>query len=183
MKPKQYQLFKQQPSSYGSDLLTTRKARSRGRPLATKESMHLVLRSTKAKGAWNFRKPNHQKSIQRIIDNFSRKYGVRVYNYANVGNHLHMHFRLSKRALYRPFIRALTSAIAMAVTGVNRWNKSPSGALKFWDRRPFTRVLVGCKSWLGLKDYIQVNQLEGEGFQRHEARWIIQISKPRGPPG
>lgn len=173
---KQLKLLKSQPSAYGGQLLKTRKGRSRGRPLATKHSMHLVLRSSKAKGEWSFRRPKHRKKIKELLKKFADRYGVRILSFANVGNHLHLQLQLIRRETYRPFIRALTGAIAMAITGVNRWTQKSGKNLKFWDYRPFTRVVIGWRAVLGLKDYIRINQLEGEGVNRAHAVMIIRRS-------
>jgi hypothetical protein len=89
-----------------------------------------------------------------------------------VGNHLHFQIKLGNRYLYAPFIRALTGSITMAVTRVSRWKK-PEAKITFWDRRPFTRIVVGLKAILSLRDYIAVNQLEGYGRSRQEARFIV----------
>jgi hypothetical protein len=114
---KQYQLLKDSPKAYGGDLLKTRKGRSEGRPLDTKNTMHLILRSTKAIGPWSFWKPKNKNEIRRITSKFSQKYGIKIISMANVGNHLHFQIKLTNRFTYKPFIRAMTSAIAMAVTG------------------------------------------------------------------
>jgi hypothetical protein len=66
----------------------------------------------------------------------------------------------------------------MAITGRSRWQKSEG---KFWDRRPFTRVIVGFRSWLGLQDYIRINQMEGAGVQREHAEFIVREQKRRRP--
>jgi REP element-mobilizing transposase RayT len=191
-------------SAYGGLLLKTRAGRLRGRPLSTKETMHLVLRSSKAKGDWSFRKPRNATQVNRIIDKFSVAYGVRVISMANVGNHLHLQIKLSNRFGYVPFIRAVTAAIAMAVTGRNRWSIANSGGgteplyadqisatcsnphrlsakgskqEKFWDCRPFTRVIEGFRAVLTLRDYIRINQLEGAGNRRLDARFMLQAEK------
>lgn len=119
--------------------------------------------------------------IRSILERFSAKYGVKVYSFANVGNHLHLHIQLASRHTYPAFIRAITGAIAMAVTGTSRWKKLKSQAKeRFWDYRPFTRVLVGFKSFLGLKDYVRINRLEAGGVPRHEARWIVRLNRDCG---
>lgn len=175
-------LLKNESSRYGGDLLKTRKGRTRARPLAVRSTMHLVLRSSQAVGPQSFRR--HAPGIERIVGKFSRKYHVRILSSANVGNHLHFHIQLPHRQAYRPFIRAITAAIAMAVTGVNRWRKAGElKAKKFWDQRPFTRILNGLKDRIGLKDYIEINQLEGLGRPRTEAReLVIEWQEQRGPP-
>jgi REP element-mobilizing transposase RayT len=218
---KQTSFFKNSNSEYGGELLKTRKGRSSPRPLATRSTMHLVLRSTRARGKWSMKHARNEEKIRQIAAEFCQRYGIRLLSLANVGNHLHFHIQLAHRATYAPFIRGLTGAIAMAVTGRNRWSVNAartalqsersggraisvearsgeqiSGAagdastefvqaskniskpvvkpLRFWDCRPFTRIIVSRQAWLNLRDYIQINVLEGFGHSRQEARWIVQ---------
>jgi len=101
---------------------------------------------------------------------------------ANVGNHLHFHIKLSNRHTWDAFIRSLTGSIAMAVTSSSKWSplkgkKHPVTGLpvkRFWDLRPFTRVIRGFKGFLNLRDYIEVNQVEGFGIRKNEARMILK---------
>ena len=155
------------------------------RPLATRDAMHLVLRSTKATGDWSFKK--HDDRIREIIAKFSGKYGAKVLSLANVGNHLHFQLKLNRHHLWNPFIRAVTAAIAMAVTGASRWNtqwrkqwskqRNSENKVKFWDYRPFTRVVRSWRGYLKLKDYIRINQWEGAGHPRKMARWILSLDR------
>ncbi|MEW6057280.1 MAG: hypothetical protein AB1540_11780 [Bdellovibrionota bacterium] len=217
---KQLKLLKNQKSAYGGELMKTRKGRKGSRPLATRESMHLVLRSSKATEEWSFTRPKHAAKIKQLTSKFAAKYGVKVYSVANVGNHLHFHLKLGNRFTYRPFIRALTSAIAMAVTGTSRWTRPVKAAravavakgtsmtkaqpqataavagaasnsrratatdstaqaspqkqkLRFWDYRPYTRIVQSFQALLNLKDYIRINTLEGYGYKRDQARFIL----------
>ncbi len=192
---KQRLLLKNEPKAYGGELLKTRKGRSRGRPLDTKNSTHMVLRSSKAKGEWSFLRPKNARAVREIFTRFSRKYGVKVVQLVNVGNHLHVHIKLTNRHTYKPFIRAVTGAIAMAITGRTRWNPTAhlksmstktSGKektkLKFWDYRPFTRVVMGWRAILTLKDYLKINELEGRGYSRATARNLLQF-KPKFSSG
>ena len=168
----QFKLFKATEKAYGGSLLMKRKGRLHGRPLSTRESMHLVLRSTLAKGEWSFRRPCHARKVDFILGRFAKRFGVTLISVANSGNHLHIHLRLGCRHTYRAFIRAVTAAIAMAVTGASRWKKL---AIRFWDRRPFTRVVVGRKAFLLVEDYVRINDIEAElGMSRDEARSVVQ---------
>jgi REP element-mobilizing transposase RayT len=170
-KKPQIEMLAKFPSAYGGELLKTRKGRVRGRPLATKYSMHLVLRSSLAVKEKSFLKPIHSAAIKKIIKKFSLKYGVKVISLANVGNHLHFHIKLGNRHAYRAFIRAVTAAIAMAVSGVSRWSKHIQG--KFWDYRPFTCIVETKRQFLNLRDYMQINKYEGLGYSRQTARYFI----------
>jgi putative transposase len=187
----QLELLKKNKDAYGGTLRCTREGRSGPRPISTRETMHLVLRSTKATGEWSFKKPKNEKKIREIVARFSQKYGVRMISIGFVGNHIHFQLKLGNRFAFKPFIRGLTSSIAMAVTGVSRWTrvKGIGGPAKnqgttktgerFWDYRPFTRVVRGFRALLNLKDYIKVNELEGFGCNRLEARIIVEDEKLR----
>lgn len=190
-KPSQLTLLKREKSAYGGDLLKTRAGRAQGRPLSTRETMHLVLRSTQAKGDWSFKRAKNDANIWRIVQKFSFAYGVRVISMANVGNHLHLQIKLANRFAYRPFIRAITGAIAMAVTGRTRWANATADTKsnearsrtqvdepkKFWDYRPFTRVVQSLHAFLNLKDYIRINDLEGCGHKRDDARFMLGVER------
>ena len=173
---KQLTLLKSEFKSYGGALFNTRKGRSRGRPLATKNSMHLVLRSSQAIGPWGFRYKSNQEKVKAVLQKFAVKYGVRLLSFANVGNHIHIHMQLGNRAGYKPFIRAITSAIMMTITGVNRWT-SNTLKKKFWDLRPFTRIVIGRNAILRLKDYIEINRLQGFGHTCGSARFYMEWDK------
>jgi REP element-mobilizing transposase RayT len=176
---RQIKLFKDDEKAFGGSLMTTVKGRLGGRPLATRKTMHLILRSSQAHGDFSFKKPCHERKIKLIITKFSQKYGVKIYSLANVGNHLHFQIKLSNRHAYYAFIRAITSAIAMAVTGASRWNpikKSTKFKGSFWDRRPITRVVIGKKAFLNLRDYILLNQLEGFGIDKNRGRFLIKMN-------
>lgn len=164
MRMRQQKLFPAQAKAHGGTLYRKRKGRG-PRPLATRSTMHLVLRSSRAQGDWSF--VAHKAKIQEITEHFCRKHAVRLSSLANVGNHLHLHLRLTNRRTYNAFIRALTAAIAMAVTGASRWKPLEE---KFWDYRPFTRIVQGLRAYLNLRDYIQINQLEALGVNRRVAR-------------
>jgi hypothetical protein len=178
VKPKQLSFLKPTSKSYGGELYKTRKGRRGPRPIDTRSTMHLVLRSSQARGAWSFKR--HAPMIRRLVDRFAAKNGVKVLSLANVGNHLHFHVKLGNRQTYRPFIRAVTAAIAMAVTGASRVRPLRK---RFWDYRPFTRVVQGLRAFLTLKDYIEVNQLEGIGYARKAAREIIARRRLRKESG
>jgi REP element-mobilizing transposase RayT len=172
---KQTEFFKSSEKSFGGVLLKKRKARLNPRPLDTRNTMHLVLRSTKACGEWAFWRASHKAAIAQIVSRFARKNGVKILSLANVGNHLHIHLKLSSRFTYPAFIRAITSAITMTVTGCNKHEPLKKKASdRFWDHRPFTRVIVGgYKALAYMRDYMLINQLEGLGVNQSEARLLL----------
>lgn len=123
------------------------------RPLSTKAPIHLVLRSENARGARSFlRVP---KDARRIFERTCAKRGIKIYKYANVGNHFHVVLRLTKLFQWKPFIRELTSRLAALVEGQAR----------FWTGRPFTRIVHGWgKNFRTVISYVVLNQMEAAGL-------------------
>jgi REP element-mobilizing transposase RayT len=130
--------------------------------------MHLVLRSSHAKGAWSLRRPKNFQETEKILQAFAQKHGVVLKKRVIHLNHIHLHVLLSSSRGYKRFIRAVSAAIAMRVTGMSRWNRLK---IRFWDRRPFSRIVVGGREELALKDYLEINELETLGCSRQEARF------------
>lgn len=167
-------------STHGGALKSPQKYR---RPLALRGRNHFVLRSTKAKGSWSFRR--HKFEIAEILKRFASKHLVGLVSYANVGNHLHLNLEIPDRKSYIRFIRAISSAIAALITGYSRWNKAPEG-FQFWDARPFSRVLSSWKEARILDRYIVKNVWQALGAQPQEARDLAHLGwnlRRAGPSG
>ncbi len=167
---KQESFFKNQSHAHGGELYRKRKGRG-PRPLDTKNTIHLILRSSQAIDDLSFLKPKNKTVIEHYIQKFARRFSIQVIGLANVGNHIHLHIKLSNRFTYKPFIRALTSAI---VTGIKKLNRSTNIVGKFFDLRPFTRVTQGRKDFVGVCQYIEINILEAQGFMRSVAEALIK---------
>ena len=134
---------------FGGALL---KGNARGpRPLSTKLPMHTVLRTNGA----SLRRPAIYRRVNDIVTAAEKKYGIRVYSYANVGSHIHMLGRVPNRRLWPKFIREVTGRIAQLCGKPGE---------KFWKHKPWTRVIAGWKkAYQTVKDYLYLNQMEGEG--------------------
>lgn len=81
----------------------------------------------------------------------SKRFGIKVIDCVNSGNHSHLIVKLSNRFTYSPFIRALTGAICLKVGGKDTG--------KFWDFRTNTRIVVGWKGLLKARDYLAINRV------------------------
>lgn len=157
------------------------------RPLHSKLPIHLVLRSN----ASVLRLPKTIGVTSRIVDSVSKKYGVRVYRFANVGNHLHFVLKIPSVHLWAAFIRELTGRLAVALgdrlaASVDRpaaGNGSAASDLptvnrtKFWSCRPFTRIVRGWRrAFQIIQRYVELNQWEAEGFiSRREVKTLRDL--------
>jgi hypothetical protein len=129
------------------------------RPVSIKKSSHLVMRSLLAKGPLSFLRFNEE--IRDIVDKQGKRLGVKVYRFANGGNHLHMVILPISRRAFNSFIRAVTGLIARLVLGAER---GKAKNLQFWERRPFTRIVEWGRDYKRVCDYLLQNTLEALGF-------------------
>lgn len=155
---------------FGGELQKKKNGRGR-RPLDDSKSMHITLKSSQAKGEWSFLTRKNRQKIQKVIERFSNKYNVMILKSANVGNHIHLHIQLIDRKTYTPFIRAITAAITMAVTGASRCKKLTK---KFFDYRPFSKIVTCVKQFVNLNKYLEINEWEAVGCDRLTARMRVE---------
>lgn len=158
-------------NSFGGSLLKKSNAKNK-RPLSSKLPIHVVLRSDVAQG--NLSLLNKQYKIKKIIQNKASLFGIKIYSYANAGNHIHLliHIKsgnnIQAKILWSKFIKSITGLIARLVTGAE---KSTPFKNKFWTHKPFTRLV---RSWLAdfkqVKKYIFQNELETVGVIKYVSR-------------
>ena len=137
------------------------------RPISTRHSMHMTLRSSKAKGKYAFLMSPNREKVNRIIRQFCGRYGIKLYMLAIGYNHIHFQIRVTNRYTWKPFIRGLSAAIAMAVTGAA---KTRALKEKFWDARPWTRVSEWGKAYWATNHYIIMNEMEAGGLIPQQPR-------------
>lgn len=121
------------------------------------------------------KKRNLADKIWDIIEKHALKNNVRVYEYANAGNHLHLLIRVKRRDDYQRFIRSITGLIARAVKGCQKGNPLKK---KFWDARPFTRIVsFSGDQFRKVKMYLARNRMEALGFVRYQPRNVSRTSE------
>lgn len=144
--------FKKSSDCFGGRLL---KGNPKGaRPLHSKMPIHLTLRAGKS----ILRLPKTFGTVQGIIKQVAANHGVKIYKMANVGNHLHFAIKIPHVKRWAAFIRELTGRLGLALRHL-------TGEESLWLYRPHTRILRGWqKAFKILKQYIELNVLEAEGF-------------------
>lgn len=149
------------------------------RPISMKRPLHLVMRSSLAKGERSFLNPRRSRIIRELVHRSAKEHGVKVYRYANSGNHLHFILLPVSRTAFMRFIRSISGVIARMTLGVQR---GKALGLKFWDARPFTRILEWGRDYRRACDYLKQNILEALGFIPYQPRKSQYGSKKGKPP-
>ncbi len=145
------------------------------RPISTKRPMHLVLRSSLAKGDRSFLNSKRSRRIHKVIHRAAKHQNVKIYRYANSGNHLHMIILPASRVAYLKFIRVISGLIARMTLGVER---GKALGIQFWDARPFTRILEWGKDFKKSCAYLRQNTLEALGFIPYQTRKAKKVKIP-----
>ena len=159
MKSRQLSFLPKQSVEHGGDL--NKGKRKNMRPLDPKRCVHLVLRSTRAKGQWNLIR--HKFVIEDLISATGKRFHVKVLNRANVGNHIHLIFKAPTRKLAQHFMRTLPALIARKVTGARK-GKSISG--RFWDLLAYTRIVNWGRELEHVTNYIIKNNSQSSEIQK-----------------
>jgi len=156
--------YRRDPNSFGGDLLNGNpKFR---RPFAHHKALHVTMRAEVARGRLSMIEPRVYKPILAIVQRQALKFGVSVYHFANSGNHLHLLVRPPrKRAQFANFLRAISGLIARLVL---RAERGAAKGIKFWNRRPFSRVVNWGKAFRDCYRYVGRNILETMGFEAVE---------------
>lgn len=166
------------PSAHGGVLRNRSKGRGQ-RALSLRHCMHLVLRSSMARGAWSFVRGANRAMVNGVLAKHAAATGVELLGTGNAGNHLHLRVKFSSRAQYCSFIRAVAGEIALKLKRVKRTDISTAALTQllgrsFWDRRPFSSIVSGARYFARLTDYLKINDLEGQGFTRAFAQLTVQ---------
>src|SRR5262245_51891306 len=139
--------------------------RKLGRPVSTRRPMHLVLSSHRARGGWSLRQ--HDRVVRDVMRRMARRFEIRIYDFANVGSHLHLVLRARRREGFQAFLRSFAGIVARRITGARRAH--PSGP--FFDGLAWTRVVSWGRDYWGLRNYVFRNQVEGIHGPRVRQAW------------
>src|SRR5258708_1904577 len=125
------------------------------RPASVRRQMHVVLTSQRARGPWSLRK--HEGEVREALRTMARRFGIRVYDFANVGTHLHLLVRAKRRASFQGFLRSFAGIVARRVTGARPGR--PTG--RFFVGIVWSRVVNWGRDYLGVRHYVFRNAIEG----------------------
>ncbi len=137
------------------------------RPIATRRPMHLVFKAEGAKGKLSLLLPQNVKWIDFFKARFTRKFDVKVYEFANAGTHLHFLLRAKTREGFQSFLRAFAGLTALKVTGAGK--DHPHGK-RFWTYLVYSRILFWGRAFKITQYYVILNRLEATGLIPYEPR-------------
>ncbi|MEO5667287.1 MAG: transposase [Bdellovibrionota bacterium] len=175
--------WKKDRYAFGGSLLRNSHAKTK-RPFSKKLAVHLVLRSSHATGPRSLLRQGRR--VDEILIEEARKQNLKLHGAANAGNHLHLLVQAPSRDHLNAFLRAVSSRISMLVTGARKGtpqtqalSKHAAASARFWDQRPFSRLVSVGRDFMNTLAYISLNSTESAGFSRSSARAMFREIRER----
>jgi REP element-mobilizing transposase RayT len=140
--------------------------RKLARPFDSKRALHMTMRAERAKGPLSMLRLEKSRAIKTLVYRLAKENRVRIYEFANSGNHLHFLLRAKDHAGFKRFLRTATALISRLVTGAKKGN--PTG--KFWDALAWSTIVNWGRRFFEARYYVVRNELEAEGLIRYKPR-------------
>jgi len=164
--------------AFGGSLLKGSHAKTK-RIFRPKLPLHVVLKSSKAKGAKSFLL--NSRRIALILSEHAARHHVRLQQVANAGNHIQLLLEAPSREHLSGFLRAITGHIALVVTMralqttavTNGSVTEYPSSKRFWDARPFSRIISRGRDHRHVARYLGMNAAEMIGLSRSQVRGIF----------
>lgn len=159
---------------HGGDIRKGR--RKLTRPFSAKHAIHVVFRSTRARGHWSLLTRKNEALIKKLLARCATRHHIKVYRFVNVGNHLHLLVKTRSnqyflgRAHFARFLREFGGAVAISVTGAKK--AAPKGG--FWEKRVYSRIVSWGREYDRLKEYFVKNLFESTGFKREQLEPVLK---------
>jgi len=163
------QSFFPPPSREHGGILSVNKRRGR-RSLATKESIHVTLRSEIATGDRSLLR--HKDIIIAVMTKAQTLFRVKVYRFAICSNHIHLLIRGKNRTEIQNFFRVFAGQIAQAILKrfprtreeIKKLEASQKGCTKnrrkFWQFLIYSRLITWGREFTRVVNYLVQNTLE-----------------------
>ena len=172
---------------HGGDLSIRR--RKRKRYLTTRNPFHITLRSENATGKRSLLR--HKNMIYKVLNKASRRFGVKIYQQAICGNHIHLLVRGRQKIAIQNFFRVVAGHIAQKIlelhpihqTNEKRGNaqvEQPKDTYKrkFWKALLYSRMVRWGRDYSNVISYIERNILEAIGWIQYvRKKWRYPVDE------
>jgi REP element-mobilizing transposase RayT len=134
------------------------------RPLDRKRPLHIILKSSLARGSKSF--VSNQLVVKSLIEAKAKAYGIKIHGLEIMRDHIHLFVSFKSRVFVQSFMKVTTGLIARAITKAAKGK--PFGK-RFWDGLAFTRIITGRRDFATMRNYLVKNRIErdeGTEFRR-----------------
>ena len=143
--------------------------RKSARPFDPHLPIHVVLRSEKAKGKNSMLRKKHKSEIEKLLYCLANKYEIKIYEFANSGNHLHLLIRAKIKFQLQNFFREFAGRISLMIY---------KGKRKFWTSKVYTKIIKWGRHFKNVSIYVIQNNLESLKLIPYQSRNCLNSTKP-----
>jgi REP element-mobilizing transposase RayT len=111
-------------------------------------------------------RPKNKHFVQQTMRRFARRFGIRIYEFANAGNHVHLLLRTKCRFAIQNFLRAFAGLIARFVTGACKG----FSVGKFWDELAYSRIVTWGRDFIRVRSFVVQKRVRGLGVSVRQAK-------------
>src|SRR5262249_29189765 len=118
-----------------------------------------------ATGDWSLLQ--QKRAVRESLRDCAARNGIRIYEFANVGSHLHLLVRAKRRKAFQAFLRSFAGIVARKVTGARRGRRLRGGP--FWSGLAWARLRTWGREVRVVRHYVFRNLIEasrGKGIRR-----------------
>jgi len=143
--------------AFGASLLKGSNPK-KSRPFRAKLPLHVVMKSSKAVGERSLLRFNQD--VERILDIQAKRHHVQIHGAANAGNHLHLVIQAVSPEYLAAFLKSIAGRIAQMIEGKAKEQSREAFHSKFWDSRPYSRIVSWGREFKNVCRYIGINSTE-----------------------
>lgn len=158
--------------SHGGALRQKRRGR-KARPLSTRAPIHLVFKANRSNLRRGYRSPLGFHIGNKIIKRYAKMFFVKVEQQAICNDHIHLLVRFSRRSLGQHFLRVVAGQIAQQF---EKQGFLVTDTQSIWKHRPFSRVVLGWRACLVIRDYVRLNEKEAGGEIKYNKQRLRGLS-------
>lgn len=128
--------------------------------------MHVVMKSSKAKGKYSLRTIRNKIKVEELLKRYGRLFHIKIYRFAINFNHIHIVVKAKRRVDLQNFLRASAGNIAAFVIKAKKGVKRG----RFWDLLVFSRIIEWGRAFKTAIKYVLQNELEASGEIPYQIR-------------
>jgi putative transposase len=152
------------------------------RKLSRKEPLHAVFKAHKQMLKSGLRTHANFRLATNIIQNYAKKFYVKLEQVSIQNDHIHFVIRTSRRTNFHAFFRVVAGQIAQQLGNLGRLvipkRPLPKNERRLWKYRPFSRVVFGRKGFNTAMNYVRLNELEALGKIPYRKERLRGLSPP-----
>ena len=132
------------------------------RPLDRKRRLHIILKSSHARGSKSF--VSNKLAVAALIESKARTYNIVIHGCEIMRDHIHLFVSFKTREMIQSFMKVAAGMIARLITKAQKGK--PFGK-RFWDGLAYTRIVTGARDFATMRNYLAKNRIEREEGSLH----------------